>query len=228
MSERSAFAVTPRVVLGLGLIVMGVIFTLDNLGFGDLWTFAWPALLMVVGLSKILWPASGSSRRLGFLIMAIGALFLLGDERLGILHFDFWDLMPLILVLIGLSVVWGGMFGRLREEVDNPATLNAMALLGGAKPSTGSDAFQGGDLIAFMGAVEVDLTRARIAHSPAVIDAFAMWGGVEIRVPKDWSVRVKGVPLLGAYEDNSTQPEVDAGELIVKGFAVMGGVEVKN
>lgn len=227
--ERTSRVGTPRVVLGICLIALGVLFTLENFGFRDIWAF-WPVLLVVVGLSKLLWPASPSSRRMGVVVLAIGVILLLDENHLGVIELDFWDLFPLIFVLVGISILWRGLAGREaacapREEA---AEVNAVAILGGSRRTSTSDHFRGGDLIAFMGGVEVDLTGASTADGTAVIDAFAFWGGVDIRVPADWTVTMRGVPLLGGYADNTTPPTEPAGRLVVKGFAIMGAVEVKN
>lgn len=226
--ERKQWAITPRVVLGICLILLGVLFTLENLGFGDIWSY-WPVLLIAVGASKLLWPASGSSRSTGFVLLAIGLIFLLDENHLGILDFEFWDLFPLVFVLIGISIVWRGLLGRKAEALpEDQATINAVAVLGGSRRTTTSEDFRGGDLVAFMGGVELDLRGAKIGPEPAVIDAFAFWGGVDIKVPPDWTITMRGVPLLGGYEDSTEPPEEPQGRLIVKGFAIMGGVEVKN
>lgn len=228
----SKLAITPRVVFGLGLIAMGVLFTLDNVEVfdaRDLWRYAWPVLLVVVGLSKVLWPGSGSGRGIGLVLTVIGGLFLLDEDRLGYIRFEFWDLVPLLLVLIGVSMVWGGLFGRRLRADGAPPVVNAVSILSGNNVGTSTDAFQGGDLVAFMGGVEVDLSRALISDGPAVIDAFAFWGGIEIRIPRDWAVRSKCIPILGGFDDKSDKPAgTPAGVLIVKGFAIMGGIEIKN
>lgn len=241
----SKLAITPRVVFGFGLIAMGVLFTLDNVEVfdaRDLWRYAWPVLLVVVGLSKVLWPGTGSEigvrvlwsgtgsgSGVGVAMAVVGGLFLLDEDRLGYIRFDFWDLVPLLLVLMGASMVWGGIFGRRRYNASAPTVINAVSILSGSNLGTASDAFQGGDLVAFMGGVEVDLSRAQISDGPAVIDAFAFWGGIEIRIPRDWAVRSRCIPILAGFEDKSEKPVGEpAGVLIVKGFAVMGGIEIKN
>lgn len=231
---RTGSIFAPRVLIGLALIIMGVLFTLDNFGFDDIWDlfwfYGWPALLMVVGLSKVLWSGGRGGRGTGLLIFAVGLLLLLGDDRLGVLRFEFWDLLPVVFVIIGLSVLWRGLFGRREADVaaEDAQVINSVAVMGGSRRTTATADFLGGDLVAVMGGVEIDLSRASIGAQAAVIDAFAMWGGVEIKVPKDWQVTSQGLPLLGAFEDNTEPPVDPRGRLIIKGFAIMGGVEVKN
>lgn len=228
--------ITPRLILGLTLILIGIVFTLDQMGVIDnAWALLqfWPVVVIVAGVSKVLWPGSSTSRVTGLLLIAVGAWLLL--EQLDVVHVSFWNYWPLLIVFIGLRIVWRGFMGRGAEVAsDGASTVNAVAVMGGTTRRSTSEDFRGGDMIAFMGGCEIDLTGARIAEPPAVIDAFAFWGGVEIRVPEDWIVIVKGIPLLGGYEDNTHRvrtppvPGLPPQELVVKGFAIMGGVEVKN
>ena len=232
IGNRGSASPTPKLFFGLLLIFIGMVFTLDQMGWidaEDVWQF-WPSFLIVAGLSKLFWPGSSGSRLNGVVLVVVGTWLLL--EVLDVVYFSFWNYWPLLLILIGARIAWRGL-GRERPVVaDNSSTVNAMAVLGGMSRTSNAPDFQGGDMIAFMGGCDVDLRQARIVESPAVIDAFAFWGGVEIKVPEDWTVVVRGIPLLGGYEDNTRAPIPAAGhtqpELIVKGFAIMGGVEVKN
>ena len=231
--RRKSSPITPRLILGLLLIIIGVVFTLDQLGWiedaDDILQF-WPLVLICVGASKLFWPGSPSGRITGLILLVVGSWLLL--EILDVVYVSFWDYWPLLLVVIGVRIAWRGLGGEPRTVANSASTVNAVAVMGGVTRTSNSPDFHGGDMIAFMGACEIDLRQARIATGPAVIDAVAFWGGVEIRVPEDWSVAMRGVPLLGGYEDNTRPPEVELGqpvqELVVKGFAIMGGVEVKN
>ena len=233
MAERRDGVFTPRLILGLSLIAIGVIYSLDRLGYfeaGNLLRW-WPIVLVAAGLGKLFSPGSSSSRWTGLLLTGIGAWLLL--ERVDLLYVSFWDWWPLLLIGFGARFVMQGMRGAPRSPVDAGHSINGLAMLGGGTRSSSSAAFQGGDLVAFMGGFDIDLRQARIESSPAVIDAFAFWGGIDLRVPDDWRVTVSGIPLLGGFED-STDPvneeDLDGPpqELIVKGYAIMGGVTVKN
>lgn len=245
---------TGRLILGLSLIAIGAAYYLDRAGHfeaSNLWDYA-PIALVVAGLGKLLRPASGSGRLVGFVIAFIG--FALLSENLGLFAFDPWDLWPVILVVAGVALVVDG--GRHRSVTEG-SSVDALAVLGGASRVCASSDFRGGDLAAFMGGCEIDLRSAQIVGGPAVIDAFAFWGGIELKVPKNWEVIVKGVPLLGSYEDNTELEGRDREgpddeflraeswdddsfrrdllddltgrqQLVVKGFAIMGGVEVRN
>lgn len=233
MADRRGGVFTPRLILGLSLIAVGVAYSLDRLGYldaGDILRW-WPIVLVMAGLGKLFSPGSSSSRWTGLLLTGIGVWLLL--EHAGILYVSFWDWWPLLLIIFGVRFVMQGMRGAPRSPVDAGHSINGLAMLGGGTRSSSTADFQGGDLVAFMGGFDVDLRQARIQQSPAVIDAFAFWGGIDLRVPDHWHVTVSGIPLLGAFEDETDPVEdVDVDgpvqELIVKGYAIMGGVTVKN
>ena len=233
--SRQTSVVTPRLIFGLTLILIGVAYTLDRFGkldAGELIRF-WPMVLVVAGLSKMFWPGSESGRWSGLILFGIGSWILAYDFE--IIDVNFWDWWPAVLVLVGLRLAWQGLTGYEREATaDDSDTVNSLAMMGGAVMTNNSANFSGGDLMAFMGGCDVDLRAARISDGPAVIDAFAFWGGVDIRVPDDWIVTMRGIPILGGYEDSTRQDDrepiegMPRQELVVKGFAIMGGVEVKN
>lgn len=227
----------PKLIFGLSLILIGIAYTLDHLGYIEAESLIrfWPAMLIAAGIGKLIDPGSSSSRFSGVLLLGVGAL-LLGDN-LNLLRFDFESLFPLVLVAIGLRLVWLGLWPRRRNAAaaEGVSTVDGMVLLGGGRRTNNSADFRGGDLMAVMGGFNVDLRSARIANGPAVIDVFAFWGGIDIRVPEDWDVVVRGIPLLGGFEDKTQRGRSEKSdnegprqELIVKGFAIMGGIEIKN
>ena len=95
-----------------------------------------------------------------------------------------------------------------------------------------SQDFQGGEVVAIFGGVELDLRQAGMTGDSAVLEINAIFGGVEIKIPRNWSAVVEGVGIFGGYADNSFQPDPAQGpgvkQLIVKGVAAFGGVDVKN
>ena len=225
------FRFTPRLVVGLLVIAVGVLFTLDNLGLTDADAYLryWPAGMIAIGAMKV-WESGSSGRGFsGFLLMIAGAWLLL--DSLGIARLSLREMAPLLLVLLGGSMVWQGMRGRMRATgapSDANSTISGLAVLGGVTRGNNSRTFRGGDLTAILGGCEIDLRQAAI-DGEAVIDVFAMWGGIEIRVPEDWTVVGRVTPLLGGFEDKTRPPQgATAHRLVVRGFVIMGGVEVKN
>ena len=224
-------SIAPQLVMGLLIIVIGVLFTLDNLGFieAEAYLRFWPAGLIAIGLMK-LWSGGRGASFPGLLFVLVGVWLLL--QAMEIVTVSLWSLWPVLLILAGGSMVWRGINGPACErgvmDSDSHSKVSAMAVLGGVNRGNNSRSFRGGDLTAVMGGCQIDLRNASI-EGEAVIDVFAMWGGIEIKVPENWSVSGQVTPILGGYEDKTRPPhEAPTQRLTVRGMVIMGGVEIKN
>lgn len=229
-TNQPAVRLTPHLMFGLMIILIGVVFTLDNLNIAHAEDYLrfWPAGLIAIGLAK-LWQVrhdQGSAIG-GVLFTLIGSWMLL--DTLDYIDVSFIDFWPLLLVFVGGMIVWQGIRGRQqRLGGTTNDTINAVAILSGVNRGSNSTAFKGGELTAFMGGCEVDLRNAAI-NGDAVIDVFAMWGGIEIRVPENWTVIGRVTPLMGGVEDHTRAPQAaTAHRLTIRGMVIMGGIEIKN
>jgi predicted membrane protein len=220
----------PRLVLGLCIMAVGAVFTLENLGLISSRHVLryWPVLLIVVGLAKAVHPGKRGWRGAGLLWLTAGTILLL--RVLGVIQVSLWKLWPVLLLVIGALVVWRTLRSSPPlEGVDSGATLQITAVLGGMSRSSNSTSFRGGEVTAVLGGCEIDLRQARIQDGEAVIDVSAFMGGIDIRVPEEWSVITNGTPILGGFEDATRPPREDTGQrLVITGFAILGGVEVRN
>lgn len=230
MSDRN-FQLTGRVVFGFVVIALGVLFTLDNLGLidsGDILR-AWPVLMIGYGLMRLIGFMGPQNPMGGVLLVGIGGWLLL--HNYGLITLDPWDLWPVILVLIGVSMVMGSLTRKRANSPDTleSSTLHAFALMSGTERKVTTQDFRGGDITAIMGGHDIDLRSARIPQGEALIDLTVWWGGVDIRIPPDWVVASEALPIMGAVEDNSHAPTGPiTGRLRLRGLVLMGGVEVKN
>lgn len=261
-SPPSGFRITPQLIVGLVIIFVGVVFSLDALGVAPAISYLryWPMALVAIGVLKMLQAKDGGGAFAGLLFAIVGVW--LQAEELDIIHIRLWEVWPLALVIFGGYLVWQGLAGRsapreassvdamfpesgtvgvptsdrptawtgktATDGRDANTTLSALAVMGGVSRGSSSRAFRGGDLLAIMGGLEIDLRRAAI-HGEAVMDVFVVWGGVEIRVPEDWTVSSHIVPLMAGVEDKTRPPQgATTHHLILRGFALMGGVEIKN
>lgn len=234
MSSDRRFAFAPRLVIGLGVIALGVVFLLDEmdrLEADDLLRF-WPLLLVALGVSWFLEARETAGRLVGGVAAGAGLWFL--ADNLGLVSTNplillryFW---PALLVTVGAALVWRSLRGpRARTDgVAEADRLNAFALLSGVEMNNASQAFAGGQATAVMGGCEIDLRQAKMAGEEAVIEVFAMWGGIDIKVPPTWQVVGRVTPILGGFESKAAAPAAIDGRLVVSGSAIMGGVDVHN
>jgi len=230
-SPRVAFRhLWPRLLFGSWLAIIGIVFTLDNVGLVDArdWLRWWPLLLVVLGAGFLITASRGAEVAAGIIWMAVGGAFLL--DRLDLLPVNVFDLWPLALVGFGIVMVARALRPRGGITGDESSTVHAFAMMSGVTRKTATVAFEGGNLTAIMGGVEVDLRNARMVKQQAVIDCFAFWGGIDIKVPPGWVVHGRVWPFMGGFEDKTTPPlpEDVEGELVITGWAIMGGIAVKT
>ena len=130
---------TAQAVFGLMVIVVGVLFTLDNLDIIDARDYLqyWPAGLVVVGLLK-LWQAARDGRGWfgGLFFVVLGTWMLI--ERIVYFTINARELMPLMLVFLGGYMVWRGFGGQRRERgsTDGHSSFSGLAIMGGVEDKT--------------------------------------------------------------------------------------------
>jgi len=221
-----------QVVLGVLVIGVGVLFLLDNL---DIFEFRhalgfWPLAFIIAGLIALSGKGPRSGNYVGVVLIAIGALMMLG--RLGFLYVSWGTLWPLVLIALGGLVLFRSLGpGRARVPLDKGGAVDGVvdivAVLGGFERRLVTPDFRGGEITAIMGGCMLDLRDASIVKE-AAIDVFTVWGGINIKVPTDWTVILNGTPLMGGFSEKTAKPPDDSKRLVIRGYAIMGGVEVRN
>lgn len=229
-SGRRRGPATSQLMMGVFIVALGLLFTLDNLGLAHAGDFTryWPAGLIALGLVKLYDARDGHGGAVGGFIITLIGLWLLLENTVDI-RISFHDMWPMLLVFVGGYLVWRGVEGqRHLGDADDHSVVTALAILSGVNRGNNSSTFRGGDITAIMGGSEIDLRQAAI-NGEAVIEVFALWGGIEIRVPNEWTVISRVTPFLGGVEDKTRPPlGVTAHRLVIRGVVVMGSVEVKN
>lgn len=231
---------TGQLAMGIFLMTMGALLTLDRLDLVDTSGVLrlWPLGLIALGGTLLVQRQDSHGRFWGFGWLALGSWLLL--NTFGILRVGFWDLFwPLLLVFIGTRLI---VRGRARSaastSTDAPAAggPHLFAMLGGSTRTIQNEVFRGATMTALMGGCVLDLRQAIIPPGEeAVIDVFVAMGSHEIFVPSAWTVAVDATPILGGVEDkrlpaipNATAGEAPAPRLVVRGMVLMGGLTLKN
>ncbi|MBN1797615.1 MAG: DUF1707 and DUF2154 domain-containing protein [Spirochaetales bacterium] len=112
--------------------------------------------------------------------------------------------------------------GEVRESSTYVAVFSGVEKKGTWRPARTNK------VIATMGGVDLDFTRAEMPPGVTELNIFAMLGGVEIVVPPGINVDMHGFAFLGGFDDRcSTLQYPGAPTLKIRGFAFLGGIEVR-
>lgn len=120
-----------RLIIGLAVCALGVLFTLDHmdvLDAGNLLEY-WPLFLVAIGLSRLLQAPGGQGRGFGLILVVVGTWLLL--YNLELVDFGIRDVWPVLLVLVGAGMVWRALGGDRRRrccpQPDSPTPFDPMA-----------------------------------------------------------------------------------------------------
>jgi Domain of unknown function (DUF5668) len=246
--------ITPKFIIGVCLVLMGVVLALDQLGVleaNHLLRY-WPAALIIVGL-VILQRGERHSALRALVLIVVGGWLLL--STLGVVRLDLWEFIwPLLLVFFGARIMMGSRYSGpggsgagatpgqpgvagpsagptpAAPGSGEPAHASLFALLSSSKRRWGKSVFRSAEATVCMGGCELDLRDALMSSGePAVVDVFVLMGGVNIFLPVNWTVSQEVVPLFGGVQDKTRSiPSNPAQHLVVRGTVVMGGVEISN
>lgn len=220
-----------RVLWGIVLIAAGVILALNALGVADINIFfdGWWTLFIIVPCGiGLLTEREKTGNLIGVLI---GVLLLLCCWD--IISFTMlWKLfIPVIIVIIGLKLVFTGLFGnkanelmkKLRQEGKEPKS--GCAIFSGCDINYDGEVFEGAELTAVFGSVQCDLRNAFIDQDCA-IQVTAVFGGIDILVPDNINVKVSSTAIFGGVS-NKTKVQHNAPTLYVSGTCMFGGVDIQ-
>ena len=220
-----------RLLVGLIVIAIGVLFLLDSAGSLDAdraidhW---WPLTLVAAGGLTLAERPAAAGR--GALLAGAGGVALLFTT--GALHDDDWAYVwPVLVILAGAAILvrWSGRrvpAGALGTEV-----IRSTAVLGGTKLRSDSQSFRGAWLTAVFGGAVLDLRGARPAPEGATVNATAAFGGVDVLVPRGWRISIRSTPIFGGVDDKTDRLEPaadDAPTLHVDAVCLFGGVDIKH
>ena len=220
-----------RILWGIVLIFIGVIWGLNRTGVADINIFfaGWWTLFIIVPSIISLFESS-SNKTSSIIFLVIGILLLLAAQ--GVFEFEIlWEiLLPAIVILIGLSLIFGHKVDfNVKEKtkcLDSDDTESIFAAFGEQNVSKSGEKFEKANLNAIFGAVKLDLRDAKL-EKETVIGAWAIFGGIEILAPEDCIVKVKATPVFGGVSNERKNNEDAKKTIYIEAYAIFGGLDIK-
>ncbi|RMD50883.1 MAG: hypothetical protein D6830_01625 [Ignavibacteria bacterium] len=224
-------------IFGIVLIVVGILFTLDNLYYIDLdiadMIFSLPSILFLIGLSSYKNNHRSPKAYSFFGLAVIGWILIMYGYSPFELLIENW---PAIIILIGLYILLNDKKINTprnpgNTETESSGKLDEFIFWRGMKRRYDNSIFSGGDLSILMGGAELDLKNATLEEGKVVLNISVIMGGLELWIPSDWNVIYNGVTLFGGFEDaRLKRPSFDIDlnkTLEIKGLILFGGMEIK-
>ena len=227
-----------RAFTGALLLLIGGVILASKLGFPvPHWLFSWEIILIALGL--FIGIKSNFSNLAWLVLIFVGASSLI-DNAYPLMNIRTY-IWPLALMLVGVSFILNPKRKRRHRfedlNYDFPVSeaasldnrLDITAIFSGVKRRILSKTFLGGDITAFMGGAEIDLTQSDI-QGTRVMDITAIFGGIKLIVPSDWDVQSHATAIFGGVEDKRYIPPAPQTNkvLVLDGVAVFGGIEIKS
>jgi predicted membrane protein len=230
--------------LGVVLIILGGLFLMDNFGF--FWfdvrhtIFSWHTIMLIIGIVILI---NHRNSLAGYILIAIGLIGTLRHTIPFFFDFEFGDMWPIILLLIGVWLIFRRSDSahsdkRLHFEKkwqpqfdESPADfIQVDCIFNSSNRIVHSDNFQGGNISCIFGEIKLDLTNAKLAPGINNLKIDAIFGGVTIRVPQDWKVQLNITSVFGGFDDKryTVQSANQEGSLIINGSAIFGGGKLIN
>lgn len=219
-----------KILWGLVLIALGVIFGLNTLKITDIDIFfkGWWTLFIIVPCFIGLFQRGGKSANIIGLI--IGVALLLAAQ--GILSFELVTkmILPIILVIIGLSLIFNeGIKNVVTKKINNVKKDDLetiVATFASQERTVDNEEFKGASLDAVFGSVMLNLKNANLKNE-TVIKASSIFGGIDIIVPKDVNIKVKSTPIFGGVENIVKNNKDNKKTIYIEAFCLFGGIDIK-
>lgn len=224
-----------RILWGIVLILLGIIWGLNATGVTNIDIFfdGWWTLFIIVPSAISLVNPKNNGKVSSAICLVIGFFLLLGS--LDVFDFDIlWEiLLPVIVVIIGLSLIFGNKAKTtLKEKIDNTDFSNVeviTATFGEQNINKSGEKFEKANLDTVFGSIKLDLRDADLKNE-TFIKASAIFAGITILVPKDVEVKIKSTPIFGGVTNECLDEKTNKNAkktIYVDGFALFGGIEIK-
>jgi lia operon protein LiaF len=123
MEESQMNHLFNKMIFGLGMIAIGVLYLLNQLNLtqfdlGYLFSTYWPVFIIYFGLRGLFIPNRGGSMIWSFFVIFLGVYFLLNNLGVDAFSYDnmYKFILPVLLILFGFNVLFKGTQANINRE----------------------------------------------------------------------------------------------------------------
>ncbi len=222
-------------IWGVALIAVGVILALNALNITniDLFFDGWWTLLIIV--PSVVGLITNSEKGGSFISLVIGVILFLCARDILSIELLFKLAFPIILVVIGISVLINAFSGRKQktegeyispDNTKNEKCEEYFATFSSQDLKYNGEMFNGVKLNAIFGGVKCDLRGADIADG-SVITCSAVFGGIDVIIPEGVCVKIKSTSLFGGVSNKKSASAPAEKTVYLNATCLFGGVDVK-
>ena len=208
----SGFRITPQLIVGLLVIFVGVVFSLDQLGFSPAVNYLrfWPMAIIAIGVAKMLQAKEGGGAFAGIIFTLAGVW--LQAEELDLIHIRLWQIWPVALLLFGGYLVWQGLTGNSSRPLPSSEAYAPPDVVNTPPPASSSS--RRGD------------RPARITDTNSTFSAVAIMAGVSRGNNSRTFRGADLIAIMGGCEIDLRQAAIH-GEAVIDVFVMWGGIEIR-
>lgn len=218
-----------NMIWGIILILVGIIIGLNafnitniNLLFDGWWTF----IIIIPCFVRLFTEKQKTVNVIGILI---GLSLLLNAQNIITLSMILKVLIPLIIIIIGLSLIFKDTISKkIRESLESEnETLEYYATFSGQNLKFKDKEVDNLELNAIFGGLNCDLSESVIKRDK-LIKVYAIFGGVKIKVPENVKVVLNSTPIFAGVNNKTKEIKTKNPKTIyIDILTIFGGVEIK-
>lgn len=221
-----------NILWGVVLIAIGVLWSLNALEITNINYFfdGWWTLFIIV--PSFIGLLTEKNKQVSLIGLLIGAFLLASCQNL----IDFEIIrklaVPAIIVIIGISLVFGSLFTKKAPSTpakrkQNVNARNVAAIFSGQNVRFSETYFDGIELNAVFGGIKCDLKDAFIEQD-CVINVCAVFGGVDIFLPDNVNIVCHSTSLFGGLSNHKGEKNIpNAPTVYINATCLFGGADVK-
>ena len=225
------------IVWGITIITLGVIFGGTALGLFDINVFfnGWWTLFIIIPSAINLILEKQKLTSLAFL--ATGVLLLLAAQDVISYGAAGKAILATFLIIIGLSIIIKTLISgkndkevekKVKEMGDSDKMDTQVAIFSGSDKTYNNETFNGANLTAVFGGVELDLRKAKFTKD-TVIKAYCAFGGIDIKVPENIRVKINsGFMFGGAIDERKGDTTKSKYTIYIDVNGGFGGVSIND